>query len=308
MVDLVEAGAHHLRLAAQAIRVLHAVARQVRGAQRAAGEPRAVAGGHRALAALAAHRVDAVVERRVAALGRVDRHRADRHRHVEHAAHALHGVDRQCGRRLRAVQQREAFFRAELQRLQPGGCERLRGGQALAVDDRFADADQHAREVCERRQVTRGPDRAFLGDHRQHVGVEQPEQQVDDFHAHAREAVREARRLQQQHQPHDGCRERLSDPGAVRKHEVGLQLREVGVGDARLRELAEAGVDAVHGRVLRDQFAHRVHAGLDAGLRRAGERPARTAGGGLLELRRIELAGDDDDVRHGVHAGGSKVV
>ena len=213
-------------------------------------------------------------------------------------------MDRERGRGLRAVEQRQAFFRAELQRLQAGLRECLFGGYALAIDEGFADADQHACEVREWREVARGADRAFLGDHRQHVRVEQCEQQVDDLPAHARKPVRKAGSFEQQHQPHDGRRERCADTGAVREHEVGLQLREVGIGDACLRKLAEAGVDAVDRGVLRDEFAHRVHARLDACAGRLSQRPVRAAGSGLLEHRGIELAGNDDVVQRVVHGGG----
>ena len=67
MPQLVEAGAHHLRLAAQAVRILHARAVLVRRADRAAIEQRPVGRGGLRLAAMAAHRMDARVERRVAA-------------------------------------------------------------------------------------------------------------------------------------------------------------------------------------------------------------------------------------------------
>ena len=71
LAQQVEAGAHHLRLAAQAIGVLDAlVAEPVRFADGAAGEQRAQRGGDLALAAVAAQRVDARVERRVGALAR----------------------------------------------------------------------------------------------------------------------------------------------------------------------------------------------------------------------------------------------
>ena len=70
----VEHGAHHLRLAAQAVGVLHAVvADEMRGADGAAGHQRAQRVGRVDLAAMAAQRVDARIERRVGALGGVGR-------------------------------------------------------------------------------------------------------------------------------------------------------------------------------------------------------------------------------------------
>ena len=62
----VERRAHHLRLAAQAVGVLHAVvADPVRGADGAAGHQRAQRVGRLDLAAMPAQRMDARVERRV---------------------------------------------------------------------------------------------------------------------------------------------------------------------------------------------------------------------------------------------------
>ena len=64
MAHLVEAGAHHLRLAAQAVRVLHAVvALEVRARGSRCRRAGAVDGGDVDLARLAAHGVDARVER-----------------------------------------------------------------------------------------------------------------------------------------------------------------------------------------------------------------------------------------------------
>ena len=85
VAQLVQAGAHDLRLAAQAVRVLHAVvALEVGAADRAAFEQRAVVLRHVDLPGLAAQRVDARVERAVAAARGVDRQRADHQRRFEH--------------------------------------------------------------------------------------------------------------------------------------------------------------------------------------------------------------------------------
>ena len=83
----VEHGAHHLRLAAQAVGVLHAVvADEVRGADGAAGHQRAQGVGAVDLAAMAAQRVDARIERRVGALGGLGRQRAGDQRRVRAAS------------------------------------------------------------------------------------------------------------------------------------------------------------------------------------------------------------------------------
>jgi hypothetical protein len=89
MPHLVEAGAHHLRLAAQAVRVLHAVVVfQVRAADGAAFQQRAVGRGAIDLPRLAAHGVDARVERAVAAARGIERERAGDDRGFDQAVGA----------------------------------------------------------------------------------------------------------------------------------------------------------------------------------------------------------------------------
>ena len=215
MAHLVQAGAHHLRLAAQAVRVLNFVAIKVRLAHRAACEPRAVGGRHIALAALTACGVDAVIKRRVCALGGIDRHRTNCNSGIEHTLQALQGVKGERRRTLRSVEQRQALFRAEHEWREARVRKRLRSRHARAVDEGLAHPDQHTRHVGERRQIARGADRAFLGDHRQHIGIEQREQRIDHFTAHRRDAVRQARGLQQQHQPNHRGSKWLADAGAV---------------------------------------------------------------------------------------------
>lgn len=65
--------------------------------------------------------------------------------------------------------------------------------------------------------------------------------------AHARVAARKACGLEREHQPHHLGLERFADPGAVRADEIELQLLELGVPDALVRELAKARIDPVDG-------------------------------------------------------------
>ena len=97
LANEIEAGAHHLRLATQAIGVLHArIVMQVRGADRAARHQRSEAIGDVDLAAMAAQRVNARIERRVGAAGGVGRERARRQRGEKRA------LGSQTGRRAHA--------------------------------------------------------------------------------------------------------------------------------------------------------------------------------------------------------------
>ena len=114
--------------------------------------------------------------------------------------------------------------------------QRLAGGHAAALDMRLANADQHPRQVRQRRQVARDAGRAALWHDRQCVVLQQGQQGIDDFIAHTRQAMRQAGRLQQQHQAHDRRRQRRADTDTVRKNQIALHLRQVIVADARRPE------------------------------------------------------------------------
>ena len=106
-------------------------------------------------------------------LERVDRQRAGGDGGGEHALALEQGIERERGRRLRAVDQREAFLGAELQRLEAEAFERGRGGHDLAGDVDAAVAHQRRDQVRERREVARCADAALRRDQRHRVAVEQ---------------------------------------------------------------------------------------------------------------------------------------
>ena len=148
--QLIKAGADHLGLAAQAIRVLHAViAIQVRQAYRAARQQAAVVLGYIDLAGLATQRMDARIKRAVAAACCVDGQRAYDQRGFEHGLKAEQSVQGQRGRSLRAVNQRQAFFGAQRQRRNTGCLQHGQSRSRLAVDQHKAFAHEsqcHVRE------------------------------------------------------------------------------------------------------------------------------------------------------------------
>ena len=94
LVEQVERGAHHLRLAAEAVRVLDLAAAAVAGEDLAAVEQVGDCGGDADLAGLAAKLGDARVERLGAALERIDRQRAGGDRGGEHPLAGEQGVER----------------------------------------------------------------------------------------------------------------------------------------------------------------------------------------------------------------------
>ncbi len=146
------------------------------------------------------------------------RERADRH----------HGLG--------AVHERQALLGLEHDGPQPGPCERLAAGQALAADPRLALADDEECEVGERREVPGGADRPALGDHGDAVPLEQREDEVERLLPDA--AVPLGEHVRPQEDERAGLLEGQggSDAGGVREHQVSLELfrdRRAGSGPRR---------------------------------------------------------------------------
>ena len=137
VAHLIEARADDLRLAAQAVRILHAVvALEMRAPDRAAGEQRAVVARDVDLARLAAQRVDARIERAVAAARRIDASsRPTTSAASSTGSNASSACERERGRDLRAVDEREPFLGRERERRDAGAAQHVGRGRALAVDD-----------------------------------------------------------------------------------------------------------------------------------------------------------------------------
>jgi hypothetical protein len=241
--------AHHLRLAAQRIGVLHLrIAEAVAVADLAAGDQRQQGGGDLDLAGLAAQRLDARVERRVRALQRVDRERARNQRGIEHARDVGECRQRDRGRDLRAVDQREPFLGAERERRLSNPREGFGSRQGHAIEPDLADAHQRGREMRERRKIAGSADRALGGNDGQCIMTERAEQRLDYDRTHARSAARQARRLHRQDQPDHVIGQGRAGSDGMREDEIALQRREIAIGDAHAGELAEAGIDAIgHG-------------------------------------------------------------
>ncbi len=237
----------------------------MRGADLAAGDKRAQGFGRLALAAVAAERMDARVERRVRAARRVERQRPGRERRAKQGLRLEEADQRVRGRELRAVEQREPLLRLERQRLEPDRGERFGRRHDPIVELRFADADHGGGHMGERREVARGADRALRRNDRRHAPVEHRGDAVDRLRPDAGGALREARQLQRHHEPRDRERRRLADAGGVRQHDVALKFCEIGLVDPHGAELAEAGVDSVDGLAALEDALDRRGARRDLG-------------------------------------------
>jgi hypothetical protein len=252
----VQRGAHHLRLAAQGIGILHAVAVDMGLADLAAAQQRLQGLRHLDLAGLAAHGVDARIERRIAAGGGIDRERPGDERAAENVLGREQAGGSKRRRNLGAVEERQALLGGEVHRRQAGGLEALQRGDRAAASAHLADAQQHGRHMGQRRQVAGGTDRALGRDARVDAGIDQLHQRLQHAPPHAGVAEREAVDLQDHDQAHEPVIEQRPGAGGMRQHEAALQLGHLIVGDARTRQRAEAGVDAVDGAALAD---HRLH-------------------------------------------------
>ena len=175
----------------------------------------------------------------------------------------------------------------------PRLAQRRRSGHALAVDEHLAFADQRKRHVRERREVAGGADRALRGHVRHQSRVVHGDQRVDDFFPHAGRTAREARGLEREHQAHHRRRQRIADTDAVRSDQVELKRGEIVLADARLRELAEAGIDAIDRRVAARGALHDVGRCLQRRAYRRIERERHAARVDRGDLGEAELAGDD---------------
>ena len=276
----IEAGAHHLRLAAQAIGVLHPlVAGDVRGADRAARHQRAQGCRGVDLAAMAAQGMDARVERRVRAARRVGRQRADDQRRAQQRLRLEQADERVGGGELRAVEQREPFLRRRARSARG----RLRASASAAG-------------------MTRSPTRAsptpIIAAAIWASGARSPEAPTEPcagtigvtparqhrFEKAKRLAAARRRRLAR------GCRASAPSSGAPSRRASGsptpaawesTMLRcscaRSAARDAHARELAEAGVDAVDRLAAIENALDRRRARRHRGLMRGIERDGRAA-------------------------------
>ena len=155
-------GAVDLRDAAQAVGVLHLAAVAVRLADGAAREQRAQVAGRGRLAGMRPRGVDARVEGHVGALERVEGQGARPRRRVR--------ARRMASARARpptAVMSCVPLMRARpslassTTGARPAAAQRLGAGQAPALVDALAFADEREREVREGRQVAARADRAL---------------------------------------------------------------------------------------------------------------------------------------------------
>ncbi len=240
----------HLRHAPERVRVLHFVTvgvalRDLRVRQERAQVVRALG-----LPRMRAHALDPRVERARRALQRLEAHRAHDVGQRREALRLHDGEPPDRHHHLRAVDQREPLLRSEGEGRQAALVQRLRARQQRAVHVRLALADEHRRQMRERREVPARPDRALTRDARDHVGVEEGDERFDDLRTNPGATERQGLRPEPDHRPHGRGRERRPHPAGMTEHEVSLERPHLLRRHPRLRQGAEPRVDPVDVRRL----------------------------------------------------------
>ena len=295
-VQQVHRGPRHLWLAADAIGVLDArVAVAVAFADFRTCHQRTLRTGHRNLARMAAQGVNGVFQRCSAAHDRVSAERAGDNTGRRIGPSAPQPHQRAGGGKLRAVDQRQTFLRAQRDRLQPGSLQRVAPCHAGAVKDRLALADHHGGHMRQWRKVARGTDRALIRDHRVHAFGQHPLDQSDRGPCHTRRPAPQRQQLQHHHQPRGRRIQRRADATAMRQDQIALQARGVLGGDLDRGKFAKASVHAVNRRLARRRLGHQCRRRFDAGAGIGGQRRSPPVGPDVVQGRQCRRAGCQDN-------------
>ena len=237
-------------LAADAIRVLYAcVALKVAVADGTAIQQFCHCSGHVDLALVAAQAVDRGVERRGRSHNGICRHgRRDDSRYCR--APTLEQSSKGASRRkLRSVDQCEAFFRAQNNRRQPSLFQCLTAWHFPPIIKRFALSDHHGGHMRQRGQIARRAHRTLHGDHGQNTTRQHGFDLRANLPAHARCATPEREQLERHHQA-GGCGlQHIANPAAMGQDQVTLERFGVIGGNTDRGEFAKTCVDAVDRRV-----------------------------------------------------------
>ena len=248
VVEHVADRAMHLRHAAQAVGILNPrVVGAVRFANLAALEQCREMPGRGYLAAMRPRILNAGVEGHGSATQRLQRHCSG---NIRQPDKRLRIVERQRsnGRhRLGAVQESKTFFGFKPQRSQPGTAQRFAATDAFSAIESFSFSNENQREMRQRRKIAARAHRTLFRHDGMNACVEQGDQHLDGLFAHSAEALGENVCAQQEHGADFGLGKRLAQAAGMASHQIHLQVAEAVSRNANVRELAEAGIDAVDG-------------------------------------------------------------
>ena len=159
-----------------------------------------------------------------------------------------------CRHRLGPIQQGETLFGRQLHWHKTGPTQRFPSRDAFALVESFSLADHDKRKMGERGEIAAGADRALLRNHRMDTGIQQTDQLLQQFEPDTAESLCENVGPQQKHGTHFTLAQGVADAARVAPHEIDLQLRKPVGGDPDIGELAEAGIDAIHGLAPADDL------------------------------------------------------
>ena len=266
----------HLRDAAQRVRILHSPALAMRLAKLAALEHAPQIGRRLKLSSMRPRAMDAFIERDIGSAQSVERQRSN---HVGGIDQNFCRQQRQCSYRqhgLGAVDQRDCFFGFEHQRLDAGRSQDFRAGNARAFFvQTLAFADQHQRQMSQRRQVSARPHAALRRHKRRDLAVQHLAKRVDHDRANAGVSLGKGIGAQQHHGADFRRRERIADPNRMRTHQVHLQLANLVSRNANVAEFADARGDRVRNLIARYQRVYHGARPID-GLARIRRQQHRT--------------------------------
>jgi hypothetical protein len=137
-------------------------------------------------------------------------------------------------------------------------------GQHRAAHAYLADAEQHRAQMGQGRQIAGGTHRALRRDQGIHLMLEQREQGVDDPMVMPECPRASALILSARMRRTTASGSGSPTPGRVREQKIALQQLELFGGYARLRQQAEARVDAVGGLAHGDDLLHQRARGGNA--------------------------------------------
>ena len=247
---------------------------------------------------MGAQREDLGREHRVGAEQSLDAHRRDDVGDREQAAHVVAHERQHPEHAVGAVDEREAFLCLEDDRVDARGPECRRSVDGVAALDHFALAEQHERDMRERREIATAAERAVLGDPRRDAGREQVEQPVGQHRPRPTATHRERARTQQHHRPHDLGLDRVAHAGGVRSDQCGLQAGSARGLHVHIGERAEAGRHAVDRQPRRGQLLDDVARRLHRGPCLIAQHRTRPATGDRHDLVDRETVAREDDVGH----------
>ncbi len=231
----------------------------------------------------------------VGAQERLDGHRGGHARATGQSIRVREQERPDRGHQLGPVEEGEALLRPEDDRLEADLAEPDQGRHVVAVELDLAPTDQGQRQVGERREVARRPDRALGRDDGMEIPGEEIEQPFDEERPAAGVAERERVRPEQEHRANDLARQRLADAGGMAHQEVLLEPLRVGRRDELRREVAEPGRDAVDDLAAGDEAVDQVARLLHPAARGLVEDDGGAVAGDRLDVGDRQVGPRQDD-------------